>query len=271
MKQKKEPHKIAQEWVQYWDEKQKEQHKGQKEREGECKKKQEELEEQTKEREKEVEEQQKLVDEEISKVEIEAQETGSFFFEGKPFPGKPENGVYEYRQGEEKTFMTFKDGKLNGDFSVYQKDVLILKCQYKDGKRDGISYTYHQNKNPHFEAFYQNNILNGSVTCFRENGVKYFNTTMRNNLIDGLYNSFDEFGDNESVVEYKGGERDGKTTNYFPKSKGGKIRETSIYEEGLIIERKIYYETGELFEEMYYDKGKAKMYPRRYGKSGKIL
>jgi len=87
-----------------------------------------------------------------------------------PFTGVAVN-KYESGQNEEET--TFKDGKLDGKYTLwYENGEKYAEGTYNDGKLVGLATSWYRNGQKRSEGTYKNGKLEGWGTSWHKNGRK---------------------------------------------------------------------------------------------------
>lgn len=125
---------------------------------------------------------------------------------GKLFSGAvimPDN------EGHKATYL-YKDGRKNGVSSVYSEDKkLIADITYQNGLKNGVEKAYYPNGNPHYSRNYKNDIIDGVEIIFAENGMPLKQSQYTDGLLNGAVNYFDENGELSKIETYKNGIKDG--------------------------------------------------------------
>lgn len=137
-----------------------------------------------------------------------------------------------------------KNYKPNG-IGYYQSSIENYKGYWKDGKKNGLGYTFHKNGEKIYSGEWKNNIPNGEGILFYEkNKIKY-----SGNFKDNFFNDFGILYRNNESLMYKG---------YFLKSKyNGK---------GIL-----YYKNNNKNYEGLWKNGKKNGYGKEYNTRGEIL
>jgi antitoxin component YwqK of YwqJK toxin-antitoxin module len=127
--------------------------------------------------------------------ETDAQEREGIIYlpnEFQPFTGKH---LCKYENGQKKTEGNYKDGKLDGKWTVWYENGQILK-----------------------EENWKDNIPDGNWTYWFENGQKKSEVNYKDGKLDGVYNSWYENGQKKVEAYFK----DGKYTKWTEWRKNGK-------------------------------------------------
>ncbi|MDR1233856.1 MAG: toxin-antitoxin system YwqK family antitoxin [Holosporales bacterium] len=169
-----------------------------------------------------------------------------------------------------KVIINYVLGKKNGVTKFLDRHGIVLsEINYKDDLIDGDVKQYYQSGNILSIITYRAGIQHGPFISYYENGMKQMESFYSNGKSEGEIVVFDVFGDIMSETQYHGGLKNGASILNYPKSQGGKVFETSRYEDGNLVGDKIqYYNTGEVMSITPYIKGKAQAYPRNFDKNG---
>ncbi|HOT15826.1 MAG TPA: hypothetical protein PK252_13795 [Bacteroidales bacterium] len=120
----------------------------------------------------------------------------------------PEGYVEEYYStGVLKTSYTIKDGKLNGVVKNYnEKGRLISTVEYKDDKKNGKLVNYNsKNGKPMIVAYFNDNIQEGPVTQYYDEGQLFRTSTYLNGRINDTVKTFWPNGKIKAINVYKMG------------------------------------------------------------------
>ncbi len=211
------------------------------------------------------------------KVTTEEQDIdrGSFNIvqKGQPVQGPPEEGIYEMYHGSGHLVSCYEKGQKQGETLIYDKEgTLTHRVTYQQDCLQGPASSYFSNQTTEMTFVYQDDVLQGPIVSFYPNGVKCFEGTLKQGKLEGDFIFYDEKGDVCQKAVYKEGLRHGPCTTYFPKSQGGGLCQTEVYEKGLLTKNQdLFYSTGELLQRTPYEKGKALNHPIQLNKKGKPI
>lgn len=138
----------------------------------------------------------------------------------------------------------FKRGMYNGKYQRFHNNKLMEESSYKDGKKEGISITYHENGQQRGSVTYKNNKKNGLCISYSRNGVIEQICPYIEDKIDGIFKDFYSTGIPESEYTFKSGKREGNYKLFYYCN--GTLREEGRYEADVNVYRKEYYKNGEL-------------------------
>ncbi len=151
-------------------------------------------------------------------------ETGKFFFYSPSNPDHP-SAVKDYTAGDGRVKVSFyrDDGTLEsegffigkkrtGTWKYYFKDgkTLLSTEEYRDGKRNGVSYTYYVNGKTAKEAHYKDGKLHGTVKMYSRDGVLLELMTYRDGIAEGPAEIYDENGNLYAKGQYSAGLKTGE-------------------------------------------------------------
>ena len=186
----------------------------------------------------------------------------------------------------------YKDGKLDGNFTVYAKSgklrdisyyksgVQINKTEYYPSKRKRRVYTYDNDGNldditrDYFDTdkgelkteFHSKNKELICIKDFYINGKLKKEQHLKNDKLDGNLSMYGEDGNITDKITYKDGE-EVMTQAYHP---NGNIKEKTTYKDAKTGMNQFYYLSGELKSVQYFKNDKLDGNSIIYGKSGKI-
>lgn len=143
----------------------------------------------------------------------------------------------------------YKDGKLHGEYFIYNEDgTLNVECKYVDGKIDG-KYLFRDGR---FERNYKNG-LNHGLCMYYSDGV-ILKENYENGVLHGKYSQTFRDGSPHITKEYKNGKMDGKCVEYWDNRK---IRHIKEYSNGKQHgEYTLYYKNGKVRTKGTYANGK---------------
>ena len=122
--------------------------------------------------------------------------------------GAGKKDVEWYDNGNKKTEVFLKNGKLNGLVkSWYENGNKKFETNYKLGIKNGKHVYWYENGEMMEDITFKNDQKNGLETQWYENGQKKIEVTFRNDKIDGLYTAWHENGQMKAEAGWKDGER----------------------------------------------------------------
>lgn len=149
--------------------------------------------------------------------------------------GFVKNGLYDstlteyYENGAVKTRITFREGKRNGAFSVFDpKGTLLQKGFYENDSLNGMINSYFNSGKIKSTAMYKKGAVDGIVEEYYPSGKIRSEITYQDNKKNGAAKTFYENGNPETEENYKGGFPSGLFKTYFPE--GG--IETESFKDG---------------------------------------
>ena len=148
------------------------------------------------------------------------------------------------RKGNLQVTCRFEKGKIEGVMNKYYEKTRIAERHFKDGKREGIAYDYHQNGKIMWELFYKNDSLSGKA------------------------NLYDTEGNLKQTVHYFQNTLHGTATNFYT---NGTIEKVSFFDMGLLHGTvKEYYISGIPKRQTPYDKGKENGWILEFYEAGNL-
>jgi antitoxin component YwqK of YwqJK toxin-antitoxin module len=198
---------------------------------------------------------------------------GNIFKDGIPFKGAPINGEYEIRSKSNVFFVFYNEGKKNGKTRIYDTEKNLQKTvTYKNDVMEGEIEVFHENGCLIQKMMYKNGKKEGPFVSYNNNGVKLFEAHYKNDLLEGPFIAYDSFGDISTTCTYVKGKKEGASVTYFAKSQGGGICQVDEYKDDLLENtQKLFHPTGELLQTTPYSKGRALTYPVSYARSGEPM
>lgn len=154
-------------------------------------------------------------------------------------------------------FLSCADANVDKDIvkSYWDNGNLKSELRYKDGKLNGDCLWYHSNGKKKMQSHYDMNVMNGETVMWYENGnleARYF---AKDNEYDSIFESYNVDGKLVKQENYRGGVKHGAMRQWYD---SGKIFVVGQYEDGMFDgEWKVYYENGALGSEARYDKGEG--------------
>jgi hypothetical protein len=96
-----------------------------------------------------------------------------------------------------------KGKKKNGLIKAYEGGKLHSAVTYKDGVKDGVSYSYYPSGQVNLELTYANGLRTGQSKRYYENGKLYQTTEYANNVQHGYQKKYRENGDPMSEAKFE--------------------------------------------------------------------
>jgi antitoxin component YwqK of YwqJK toxin-antitoxin module len=148
-------------------------------------------------------------------------------------------------------------GKLDGRFFQKMQDKREIVYTYKDNLKNGLHQVFYppnQNGQVHkaLEATYENDVANGLVSEYNENGEKMAETPYKIGLKEGLASLFAPNGKLQTTIEFHNNARNGLTVEFFPN--GSIHRETQYVADLREGEEKTYHDDESLASVCQYRK-----------------
>ena len=84
-------------------------------------------------------------------------------------------------------------------YDTYSNGQLSLECEYRDGKRNGLTKEWYDNGQLRFEQTYKNDIEDGSYISYHPDGTTAVRCSFVEGEIDGLW----QMWDSEGVLEWE--------------------------------------------------------------------
>ncbi|MBO5284893.1 MAG: toxin-antitoxin system YwqK family antitoxin [Alphaproteobacteria bacterium] len=121
-----------------------------------------------------------------------------------------------YDDGQLRSKINFKDGKLDGVWEGYFRDgKLQITANFKDGEADGVWRGYSSNGQLEKEGSYKNDRLDGVEKKYYENGQLKWDGNYKNDKRDGAWKWYYENGQLKEEGNYINGGRDGVWKQYY--------------------------------------------------------
>ncbi len=183
------------------------------------------------------------------------------------------NGEYTsfYKSGVVKTTLNYKDGKPEGVYNEFnKKSALIEKKVFANNKLQGEYQSYHGLgvSAKDYTASYTDAKLVGLLTRHYANGKLFYEVVYKDGVITGIENSYYINDQLKSAHTYANGILNGPYKKYY--SNG------NLWEEGITLNGdyhgnwKIYYPDGVIKKEMIYEKGKLNGVYKEFDTDGKL-
>ena len=177
---------------------------------------------------------------------------------------------------------SYKNGKRDGIWEIYEGDFIVAKISHKDGLVDGSVEIYDEISKNMKKVYYKNGKPDGVWEKYYQNGQLMEKGEYKNGELDGIWKSYYEDGQLVEEGEYKNGKKSGIWKLYYSNSQVWKKSEykndklDGIYEEfyqnSQLKEKgryknnekdgewKLYYENGQLKSEQTYENGGLILY-----------
>lgn len=121
-------------------------------------------------------------------------------------------------------------------FSMY-KGRVTKKEVYSEGKKNGLSESYHKNGKVQFEYNYVNNLKEGMAYQYRADGSKVHQTPYKSNKMEGQRIEYTPKGKISFKKDYKNGLRHGEVLQY---TNGKLVARTQYKEDKKVGKTKFY-------------------------------
>ena len=126
--------------------------------------------------------------------------------------------------------ITFKDGKLVGNFTQWHDDGQKAgEGTFKDGNKEGVETMWHENGQRAGEATYKDGELEGVETKWNDNGQKANEGTYKDGKQEGPYTEWHENGEKKQEGTYKDGKLEGLVTHWH---ENGEVFSQAHYKDG---------------------------------------
>lgn len=137
--------------------------------------------------------------------------------------------------------------------SYYDNGNVKSELRYKDGKLNGECMWYYQNGKPQMKINYINDTLNGETVSWYENGNMQSRYNVRDDQYEGLFETFNVYGVLIKAEHYKEGVLHGTLKQWYD---SGKIFVEGGYNKGMFHGKWItYYENGVVGSLAEFDNG----------------
>ena len=163
------------------------------------------------------------------------------------------NLVY-YKEGE-KFEENYKNGKKDGKYySWHDNGKLNREWNYKDGNYDGKQYWWYKNEKLYKEENYKNGKRDGKEYWWWPNGNKESETNYENGELNGKQYEWYNNGKLYKEENYKNGKKDGKQYRWYSNEK---LSCEENYKDGILDGKQyLWYDNGKLYKEENYKNGK---------------
>ena len=152
--------------------------------------------------------------------------------------------VIELEELEDIIYLKGSDVPYTGKaFKLYRNGMKNQK-NYKDGKAEGLSVTWHKNGQRSAEGNFKNGKQDGLWVLWHENGKKRMKTNWKDGKEEGLQVGWYENGQKDREFNYKEGEPDGSWTVWW---KNGQKQSETIWKDGIPVSTKEWNEKGNRF------------------------
>jgi len=160
---------------------------------------------------------------------------------------------------------SFKDAEANKTDSKIQ---LELDANFKDGKKEGLWKTYHENGQLNVEGNFKDAKKDGLWKMYNKNGQLRYEGNWKDAKKEGLSKTYYENGQLESEGNWKDGNQEELWKTYH---ENGQLKSEGNLKEGKENGiTKIYQENGQLKEEINWREGKQEGVSKIYHKNGQL-
>lgn len=151
----------------------------------------------------------------------------------------------EYHANAKKRSLTnYRNGVPHGEQQqYYENGNLAMEASYNDGRFEGPYKRFNEDGTPMMEATYLEGFIHGERKDYFPDGVLKSIEHFENGQRVGVSQSFSSKGTLRTDNMYKNGFFDGLQREFYP---DGKIKKEETYGEGVILNRKLYAESGAL-------------------------
>jgi len=159
--------------------------------------------------------------------------------------------------GNDHSFTTFKrnneklmeghmiNKKLEGTIKIFQRNNIISMIDYKNGKKEGPFTLFNPKSGIAFKTgFYKNDKINGDVFIYDDKSALIGKETYTEGILDGLKES------------------------YYPT---GQLLKQQLYKDNKEVITKIYFRSGKILEEKYFDPNGQVKEMKRYLETGQVI
>lgn len=190
-----------------------------------------------------------------TRIETGYHPNGNIMYEIE-YKGSMKNGksVYYFQDGRKEIEYTYQDDLLEGTVTRwYFNGNIEYEENYRNNNLDGQSRHYYLGGTLAEEKNYKNGELHGEYKVYWENGAKKIAGSYSNGLYQGEWEYFNEQGIRVGEASFNKGS--GKMTGYH---RSGRISREVNYNENLKHGlEKVWNESGEITEELYYEYGEV--------------
>lgn len=191
--------------------------------------------------------------------------------EGTYINGKLEGEYRIFDRGKIEWIKLYKNGKLDGVSKKFFFDGRITCIEpYKDGELNGIYKKFYKNGNLQEESHYKAGKLDGKQKLFNNKGTLYIDADYKDGELSGIYKKFYENGNLQEESEYKDGKLNGIQKNFY---ENGNLEEESEYKNGYPYENTVfkkYFENGNLKNILKFENNKIVGEEKFYYPNGKL-
>ncbi len=137
--------------------------------------------------------------------------------------------------------------------SYWDNGNLKSELRYKDGKLNGDCFWYFSNGRPDMKAHYDMNVMEGEVLRWYENGNIQSRYYIKKDQYDSIFESYNVFGNLVKIEHYKEGVLHGEYKQWYD---SGKLFMEGAYNEGMLHGKwMVYYEGGAVGSVATYENG----------------
>jgi hypothetical protein len=136
--------------------------------------------------------------------------------------------------GKVMEIITLKNGIWDGQYYHYQEGKLKSTGKYREGLKDGVWYTAHDNGSLWYKQTYLLGVLNGEIYWYYRNEQLMYKGNYLNGKAEGQWRSYYITGQPQGIYHHHEGEKDGEWLFY---NEDGSIQSYEIYSMGKLIEK----------------------------------
>ena len=185
---------------------------------------------------------------------------GRFLFRHNDAKDTPLNGKHRLIDGyrSEYTLAEFKDGMYHGDYQLFKRTKLSVKCTYSEGRLNGVYTTYNYDGTVSTQKQFVNGKIDGMSTEFFLDGTISTEKGYKLGVEHGVERAYSsETGKLTTDKNYKDGRGHGNWIEHIGSNIGDFIK-TSSYDNGIPVGEysEIKISDGTIFEKGSYKDGK---------------
>ena len=137
--------------------------------------------------------------------------------------------------------------------SYWENGNLKSELRYKDGKLNGDCCWYFSNGKPDMKVYYNMNVMEGEVLRWYENGNIQSRYYLKNDQYDSIFEFYNVFGTLVKIEHYKEGVLHGEYKQWYD---SGKLFTEGSYNDGMLHGKwMMYYENGAVGSVATYENG----------------
>ncbi len=156
-----------------------------------------------------------------------------------------------YREGEEiakNVIGTKMDDETTGNiidgiYKEFDKNGIVKsEWEYSDGKLNGMYSEYYDGRRKKYERSYVDGLLDGPSRYYSGYGYLIRERIYKKGILDGVTREFYQTGQLKKGTTYVSGKKHGIAKEFYKK---GTVKSEKIYDDDILIETKLYGESGE--------------------------